>query len=171
MKNIQVSDEMYDFLMNLSNEINSQDHRSTRMPYFFQVQETLEILAAEGSCGTEVWICDGDIALRTETDIKEAVFEYKEWDLENDDDLKKFDDLQFFEIESILEKNYKRAELTTTETYSNSFLTEKACKEHIRLNKHNYSSPIDYLSFAYRNPEMEKLFEFLCGLTNKQIHT
>jgi len=169
MKNIQVSDEMYDFLINLSNEITSQDHRSTRMPYFFQVQETIEIPASDG-CGTEVWVCDGTIVLRTDNDIKEAVFEYKEWDLENEDDLKRFDELQFFEIENILENNYRKVEITTAEVYSNSFLTEKACKEHIRLNKHNYSSPIDYLSFAHINPELEKIFEFLCGLTNKQIH-
>ena len=38
MKTIQVTDEMHDFLINISKELNTQSHRATAMPYFFQVQ-------------------------------------------------------------------------------------------------------------------------------------
>ena len=167
-KNIQVTDEMYEFLMNLSNEINNQDHRGTQMPYFFQVQEEKETAAPDG-CGTTVWICDGEV-LRTEQDIKEAVFEYKEWDLESEDDNKKFESLCEYQIEEILENNYYQCDVTTEHTYSNAFFTLKACDEHIKRNRHNLNSPVNFLSYAARNPELEKLFEFLCGLTGGTPH-
>ena len=32
MKSIEVTDEMYDSLMNISKELNTQGHRCTRMP-------------------------------------------------------------------------------------------------------------------------------------------
>lgn len=92
MKTIEVTDEMYKFLEELSTELNTQNHRCTAMPYFFQVQT------------------------------------------------------------------------------KNAFLTEKACKEHIKLNKHHYNEPADYLMHAFRNPELEKLMEFICGITKGKLH-
>ena len=60
MKQIEVTDEMYDFLMKLSIEINAQDNRSTAMPYFFQIQTKEQVPTME-SCGTEAWHYDGSI--------------------------------------------------------------------------------------------------------------
>jgi len=58
MKTIEVTDEMYKFLMNLSNELNIQNHRLTAMPYFFQIQTQEQVPAPEDS-GTEAWHYDG----------------------------------------------------------------------------------------------------------------
>ena len=55
-------------------------------------------------------------------------------------------------------------------TYKNAFLTEKACKEHIQANNYHYSKPIDYLSLAFRNPELEKVMQFICELSGEKIH-
>lgn len=41
------------------------------------------------------------------------------------------------------------------------FFTEKACRQHIEENKHHYRNPMDYLNFAFRNPEMETLLGIL----------
>lgn len=169
MKNIKVSDEMHKFLMDLSHELNTQDHRCTATPYFFQIQETKEIPTGDG-LGESVWVCDGEIHLRTDEDIKEAIFEYKEWDFESEEDCKKFDDLHEYEIEEILENNYRKYDITTEDVYTNAFLTEKACKKHISANSHHYNQPQDFLTHAFRNPELEKLFEFLCGLTGQKPH-
>ena len=38
MKTIKISDEMYAQLMELSKEINTQNHRHTQMPYIFQIE-------------------------------------------------------------------------------------------------------------------------------------
>ena len=51
MKIIEIEDEMYEFLMNLSKELNTQDHRGTAMPYFFQIQ-TKEKVAAPDEIAT-----------------------------------------------------------------------------------------------------------------------
>lgn len=168
-KKIEVTDEMYGFLMNLSNELNAQDHRCTATPYFFQIQEKKEIPTAEGY-GETVWVCDGEIHLRTDEDIKEAIFEYKEWDLKSKEDNEKFEALFEYDIEEILRNNYQKFDITTENSYSNAFLTEKACKEHIERNGYHYKNPQDFLTHAFRNPELEKVFEFLCGLTGKKPH-
>lgn len=164
MKTIEVSAEMYDFLINLSKEIREQDNCGTAMPYYFQVQEEKEIGVPEG-CGEEVWVMDGEVCLRTEDDIREAVFEWKCWDLNNPKDQKKYFNLTSYEVEDVLENNYRKVNIDTTHTYSNVFFTKKAYEEHLRQNRHNLNNPTSYLFHAFRNPEMSKIFNFLLGLT------
>jgi len=168
MKTIKVADKMYEFLMALSVELNLQDHRATAMPYFFQVQHEKEIGVPSG-CGVEGWHCDGTVLI-TEEDIKEAVFEYKEWELGDPNHEVMFEELDDYEIEEVMEKNYHKVDVATEKVYDNAFLTEKACKQHIAANKHHYSSPQDFLTHAFRNPELEKVMEFLCGITNGKSH-
>ena len=52
--------------------------------------------------------------------------------------------------------------------FNNSFLTEKACREHIECNRHHYRNPVDYLNYAFRNPEMEKLLRILSKIEIKE---
>ena len=165
MKTLQVNDEIYDFLMNLSEEIKTQDNRATATPYYFQVQEDHEIAVPEG-CGAEVWVMDGEVCLRTEEDIREAVFEWKEWDLENLNHQKKYEQLTSFDVDEILEENYRKVNIDISHTYSNCFLTYKAYEEHLRRNKHNLKNPKSYLFHAFRNPEMEMIFKFIKSLNN-----
>lgn len=167
MKTIQVSDEIYDFLLNLSNEIKTQDNRATRKPYFYQVQEDKEIAVPDG-CGEEVWVMDGEVCLRTEEEIKEAVFEYKGWDLEREEDSLSYDKLIPSDIEGVLEENYRKVNVDITHSYSNCFLTEKACRKHIEINRHNLTNPKTYLFHAYRNREMDMLFKFLNEIKEEQ---
>lgn len=102
-KTITVTDEMYDFLMQLSKEINTQDNRSTKMPYFFQIEDEEEILQPDGF-GDPIWVLNSDheYTLETEDEIKEKVFEIKYWDLENKDHKEHYDELCYFEIDDIL---------------------------------------------------------------------
>ena len=163
MKTIQVSDEVHEFLMNLSNEIKTQDNRATRSPYFYQIQEDKEVGVPDGY-GEEVWVRDGEVCLRTEEDIKEAVFEWKEWDLNNEEHQRRYESLYSYEIEEILRENYRKVNIDITHTYSNCFLTYKAYEAHLRLNGHNLNNPKSFLFHAYRNPEMEMLIKFLSDL-------
>lgn len=166
MKIITVTDEMYKFLMNLSKELNTQDHRVTCMPYFFQVETQEQITVPEG-CGTEAWHFDGSL-IETSEEIQEAVFQWKEWDEENQDD---YDRLEDYEIEEILESaGYSKVNYDYQSNLENSFLTSKACDEHIRINGHNLKSPKNYLSGSFRNPELEMVLKFLCELSGGKIH-
>lgn len=163
MKTIEVSDEMYEFLMNLSKELNTQDHRSTAMPYFFQIQTQEKVPAAEG-CGTDAWFYDGSM-IETDDELAEAISEYKEISIE---DAKL---LSWHEKEAALEEaGYRKVNYEMKEQYQNAFLTSKACDDHIRANKHHYKSPVNYLTHAFRNPELETLIKFICELTGGEIH-
>ncbi len=61
MKTIEITDEMYDSLMEISKELNTQNHRSTAMPYFFQIQDETEAIVYEDNGGEIKYIHDGDI--------------------------------------------------------------------------------------------------------------
>ena len=149
--------------MNLSKELTTQDHRSTAMPYIFQIQTQEEVPAVEGN-GTEAWIYDGS-KIETEQEITEAIAEYKGLAIE---DVTKDE----YDRAEILEAaGYRKIHYEMKEQLQNAFLTLKACEEHIRLNNHHYNKPVSYLSHSFRNPELETLMKFLCGLTGKEIHS
>lgn len=171
MKTIEVTDEMYNFLSNLSKEIKMQDNRGTAKPYFFQVMEEEEVVVPDG-CGEVVWVQDGQICLRTEEDVKKAVWDYYGWpsmhitEDNSEEDLardceEEYKSMSPWEIEEVLEVNYKKVCVDKKEKFSNCFFTEKACNKHIEINGHNLNNPHSYLHYAYRNKEMEMLFKFL----------
>lgn len=162
MKTIEVSDEMHEFLMNLSNELSTQDHRGTAMPYIFQIKTQEEVPAVEGN-GEVAWWYDGS-KIETEQEITEAIAEYK--DLEIKDVTK-----DEYEREEILEEiGYHKIYYEMKDKYENAFLTSKACDAHIKANGYHYNTPVNYLTHSFRNPELEMLIKFLCGLTGKEIH-
>jgi hypothetical protein len=160
MKTIEVNDEMYEFLANLSKEIKTQDNRGTKSPYFFQVQEEEECEVPDG-CGEKVWVMDGQICLRTEEDIKKAVFEYNDWDLEDSDKNIEYSEIHDWDLGHLLFKaGYRMGYVSIKHKYSNCFLTEKACHEYLKEDAHNLTNPKSYLFYAPRNKEMEMLFKF-----------
>lgn len=164
MKQIQVTDEMHEFLMNLSYELNNQDHRGTRMPYFFQVQTKKQIAVPEGN-GTKAWHYDGCL-IETDDEIQNAVMEIKQFKTVDE-----FKLLYEYEIEEILENNdWNKVWYDYDTELENAFLTSKACDEHIRVNRHNLKDPVNYISGAFRNPELEMVMKFLCELTGGELH-
>lgn len=160
MKTIEIPDELHDQLMELSRNINSQDNRSTAMPYFFQIRTKEKIAVPEG-CGTECWAYDGS-TIETEEEITGEISEIKQLEIK---DVTKDE----YEREEILEEaGWRKVNYDYEEKFQNAFLTEKSCKEHIERNRYHYKDPVDYLSHAFRNPDLELIYEFLCGLTEKK---
>lgn len=166
MKTIEVSDETYNFLMDLSKELTTQNHRGTAMPYFFQIKTQEEVAVPEG-CGTECWVSDGS-RIETEEEINDTIFDYREEKIP----LEKIKVMSRSLKEEILkEAGWREANYDYKDKFENSFLTEKSCKEHIKVNGYHYNEPVDYLTHAYRNPEMESLIKFICELTGVEAHT
>ena len=62
-------------------------------------------------------------------------------------------------------------QVTTENKDQNMFFTAKACQEHIDSNRYHYNKPVVFLNHAWRNPEMELVSIFLCGLVGKPMHT
>lgn len=174
MKTIEVTDEMYAKLTELATEMTTQDMRCTRMPHMFQIQSSKEVICVEGS-GTEIWVdCDGD-ELRSKEDIKYFIINNI---IDNEDDIQMTAEMKYKELDELdeiegylIERGYNMINVTTEKEYKNTFLTAKACQEHIDKNHYHYSEPSVYLNHAWRNPEMELVSTFLCGLVGKKMHT
>lgn len=165
MKTIEVTDEMHDALMEISNELNTQGHRATAMPYFFQVQTEHQIAVPEGT-GTEAWYMD-ECVIETEKEIVNVIFDYKNGKMSK----MKIKALSAYDKEDILEEaGWRKVYYDYEKRLDNAFFTEKACENHIKLNKHKLNKPKSFLTHAYRNPEMEIVMKFLCELSGGKMH-
>jgi hypothetical protein len=169
MKTIEISDEMYEKLIALSNQMNSQDHRATAMPYIFQVRETKKVYGVDSEFSFDgfIWVSDECSEISAQSDIKSMIEALENNEVDFDKENTSESDLEILMEENGYHKIYYKNE----EVYSNAFLTEKSCKEHIQANLHHYKNPVDYLSYAFRNPDMELISKFLCELTGGKIHT
>ena len=167
MKNIQVSDEMYDTLMELSKELNTQNYRGTAMPYFFQVRSIEEYSTGEGQ-GESVYVMDGAV-IKTDAEKKEAISEYNDWD--EDESNEQFKELDEWDINTKLEEiGFHVHYMGIRDNLTNAFLTEKACKKHIEMNGYHYNQPMDYLSHGFRNPELELVMKFITEISGGSLH-
>lgn len=154
---IELSEEMAEFVKELSKEMLSQDRRGTADPYYYTIFDK-RITAVPDGCGDEVrfeW--DGD--LMTEEEIKKQI----ECDKPGSN----------FECE--LDRLIGEGQVTPFEVVeeshrpenSNVFLTEKACHRHIEQNKHRFNKPSSFVDHAWRNPEMEKLYQLIHEIAKK----
>lgn len=168
MKTIEVSDEMYEKLMELANEMTTQDPRGTRMPHVFQIQEKKKVYDWGLNGDTGIWVNNEGYEIETLEDLINYCNDGSTEIPENIESIWN----NHWDLESWIEKNtdLKPCSYSLEPVYHNHFLTAKACKEHIRLNGYHYNDPQDYLNHAWRNPEMELVSEFLCGLVGKVPH-
>ncbi len=168
MKTINVTDEQYEFLMNLSKEINTQDNRITADPIFCVYHKVMTPMP-EG-CGEEGWINEeGD--LLTEEDIKEIVDEYNEEhknDMSNKD--YEFQDHLKSEEEILEELEYRKVnyEFQDTPVSGQPYFSEKAAQNHIDCNHYHYHKPFTYVESAWRNDEWITIRKIIMDLTQKE---
>jgi hypothetical protein len=170
MKTIEVSEEMYDKLIGLATEMTTQDPRGTKMPHMFQIRDWKKQYDWGLNGNTHIWV--GDYGEEIET-----LDEFKEY-LENNgiDIPENIEDIwnDHWDMEDFLEEKnivLKQCSYSLVPEYTNHFLTAKAGEEHLRLNDYHYHKDADvYLNHAWRNPEMEMVSEFLCGLVGKEPH-
>lgn len=181
MKTIEVSDEMYAKLIDLATEMTTQDPRGTRMPHMFQIREKKKVYDWSLNGEFKIWVDMGNqVEVETLDDFIEYLqnsghFSGKE-DYEEQSEIAEITRLweDEFDISDFIEENcndLKECSYSWEHVYHNHFLTAKGCKEHIQRNHYHYNEPVDYLNHAWRNPEMDLISEFLCGLVGKKIHT
>ena len=155
---------MYEFLLNLSKELNTQDNRATADPYFFQVQ-TVEDVAAYPSCGTEILIDSDGFEIRTLEELKDYTGDYELLEYESGSD--DIDDMLEYLEEQFPMDSWRIVEVTERKNLENFFFTEKACHHHIERNKHNMNEPQSYVSYGNRNPELEQVIKFLKSIQSQ----
>lgn len=166
MKTIQVTDEVYNGLMQIATEMNKQDHRATAMPYFFQVATTHKVACNEGN-GIEALHFDGTL-IETKEEKIETIIDSGQYPGYTKKDLIGFSEgvLDGFLIDLGFTKVYYEIQ----QRLENAFFTEKACKHYIATNSHNLRNPQDFLTHAHRNPEFELVSKFLVELAGGKLH-
>ena len=167
MNKIDLSQEDYDFLKDLSHELNTQPNDGSAEPLFWGIMEKTEVLAPEG-CGRPkirhddgAWEFDeavsyvNDIIHEYDEDIQsewqnidkdfpEDVCEFMQERLKWD-----FCDLYWAEDKDVLSRN------------TGAFITKRAAKNYVEKYAYNHNQPYTYAMTAFRNPEYERLIKIL----------
>jgi hypothetical protein len=175
MKTIEISDEMYDKLIELANEMTTQDMRGTRMPHMFQIRDWKKVYDAELNGDVHIYLDRGN---GIEIETADSLIDYlNESEIEFDEDGirdmwvndKDFDLPDWIDDHA---PDLQQYSYSLVPEYSNSFLTAKAAQEHLDRNHYHYHKKADvYLNHSWRNPEADLVSEFLCGLVGKSLHT
>ena len=160
MKTIEITDEMYNALMEISKELNTQNHRCTAMPYMIQLSEKKEVAAYEG-CGETNWFGNEGEKLYTEDDENEVIKEHLQEKYGTDES---FEELEDYEKESILEDlEYRKLEVTQEDELSNFFFTDKGLRDY-------YGKDVNTYMTGVTNPELKTVMTFLCELSGGKLH-
>ena len=160
MKTIEITDEMYNALMEISKELNTQNHRCTAMPYMIQLSEKKEVAAYEG-CGETYWFGNEGEKLYTEDDENEVIKEHLQEKYGTDES---FEELEDYEKESILEDlEYRKLEVTQEDELSNFFFTDKGLRDY-------YGKDVNTYMTGVTNPELKTEMTFLCELSGGKLH-
>lgn len=168
MRQIEVSQEDYDFLKELSHELNTQTNDGNADPVYWGVMEH-KMEAAPEDCG-DPFIYMGDGATMTTEEavqyVDENIHDYEEETQEKWKDIDKnwMDEVVDF-IHDEMGVNECRVvwqeEKSVISRDTGAFLTKRACKEYIEKCHYNHSKPHTYAMTAYRNFELERLLKIL----------
>jgi len=142
-KTITISNEAAEFILNLVDQIDTQDCRGTASPYYYVVRGVNKLTAAEGRGSTHEYY-DPDIG---ESYTEDMLIDHCE---ENDLDIDEY------------KENIELVEMQEVEEDVNVFFTYEGYKKHIELNGHNYGHFerfYSYAKYADRNPEIEGLIK------------
>ena len=97
--------------------------------------------------------------------MKQYIIDYPEAFETDSDDLRK-EVIEDYDIDEIVEI-YKESEFNISYGHherelKNAFLTKKSAEQHLEENRHHYHEKAHvYVSYAWRNPELEKLLDIL----------
>lgn len=169
MKTIEVEDNVYNFLIELSKEMNTQDNRATADPFYYTIQVDEEVVVAEGY-GDDIVYYKEEFKIRTEEEaigyLANYIYDCELFQVE--DRLRDESNYSWYDVWDKLEElNFTKFDVRTEHRHKGFFLTESECNNHIKANAHHYDNPVSYVEHAWRAPKVEQLFKFLKELTNK----
>ena len=155
MREIFLTDEQYDFLIDLSNRLHTQDNRATSDPIFCIYQ--LERFYTEDGNHTQ-YICDGEEI--DEDFVKASIAQYR----------KDHPELNLCDESVIEELGYRiaRYDFKEVPVSGQCYFSEKAAQEHIDSNHYHYNKPFVYAESAWRNYEWQKIRGIILSLTKEE---
>ena len=169
MKKIVLSQDDYEFLKDLQNELNTQTTDGNAQPVFWGVMEKKEVAVPEG-CGDDIKISydDGAWDLNEAIDaVNECISEYpielrERWGEIDKTDIQEIFDFMKDELEwDNIYNVYDVKEEDVLCRYTGAFLTKRAAKEYVEKYAYNHNKPFTYAMTAFRNFELERLLNIL----------
>ena len=146
MKTITVTDEQYDFLKNLSHELQTQDNLCTEFPLYV-VYSRQEICLNDERTGLAenvhtIYInqFDSEDYCDSEEELEAKI---KEEDGNRDD--------------------YEEITVGDINRFESAFLTRKGAEDYIKIQGHHMRKPFIYVEGLYRNYEMQEVRNILMG--------
>lgn len=171
MKTIQVTDEQYEFLQELTRKMETQSNRATAWPLFYVYQKN------------ERWVpaaADYDIVKFYDNVSCSTVSEHEDKDgntwVQIDDKIGTWkcnetgETIDCGEAEDRFDFRIVYIKLEDEPVLGcGPFFTEEAAKAHISSNHYHYHSPFTYADGAWRNYEMQNLMKLLFEVLGKKI--
>ena len=176
--NIEISQEDYEFLKDLQNELKTQENDGNADPVFWGVEETVEeCRGGDGEYGGDPYITYDDGKWSLEEAIEEVEDELKNNPEYSDEWLhKEWEEVDKSCAEDVYEfmtgmlhwegiygvvyvENVKRVT-----PFTGAFITKRACKEYIKKYGYYHNDPHTYAMTAYRNFELVRLIKILKSL-------
>lgn len=141
-----------EILKKIGEEMISQDNRMAQFPLFVVQEDVLTYVGYSGN-----W----DTRQRAEEIEDDDLCENCSELWENGGDMP--DDCDDCDIGAF---NYFMVERRMNDD-PGVFFTAKACEEHIEANHYRYNNPKCYGIYAWRNPEMAAVMQYLCSLAGE----
>ena len=176
MKQVEISQEDYDFLKDLQYELNTQTNDGNADPVYWGVMESEMKCVPEGCGDPIIYMGDGGTMTTKEaveyvendylSDLDDAdKEEWAEVDKTDMDDVVRFmnENLKWHDVRVVYER---LEEFISRET--GAFLTKRACKTYIERCGYNHCRPRTYAMTAYRNYELERLLSILKTMELKE---
>jgi len=155
----KLNKEDRDFIISLSEEMNTQDNMSTAQPFALVLRTEEREYLPDGFGDYVVAVYDSE-----EFTTPAELADY--FDLENKNDFDSFEDVIEFIDESEdfsagaddFDMYCARTSQVISEQSVNFFLTHKAFDKYVEANRHNLNKPSRYGIHLYRNREMDSLY-------------
>ncbi len=182
MKQINVTEEQYEMLKELSNLIKTQDNFGSENPiYVAQSRKMMPVYdGCDGAGFTIVNSNDSECSRSFEykildgNEIYEEIVEFLEdRDFDKDDIVQKIEDSKWdvnthphWVLEEITDEKWERYEFDFTWETKAYFLTEQECKRYLKYQSHNLNSGrmyVDYVGYANYGyiPKLQQLLKEL----------
>lgn len=152
--------ELLKQIAEIQRELKTQDNYGTGHPVYC-VEKRYKLYGMDMDYSDDVvWMGPADDPIEV-TDPKKIEILDKLWEEDDEDSIVPFGDEEW--PEEICLKNYFKTAYTIQKEHLQTFFTEKAAKEYIENNKHNFrrAELVMYVDSVYRNPEMILIREFL----------
>lgn len=176
MKKIELSKEDFEFLQELSHELNTQPNDGNADPVYWGVMEDYEALTFEGE--GEVRIPHDDGAYHLEELVADIDADSEYFSLSVKEEWNSLDKNDVDEVMGFVNKNWNEGNVIGEPywveikgqicRYAGAFLTKRACQEYIKRYGYNHRNPRTYAMTAYRNFELARLLKILKTIDFKE---